>query len=952
MFESIQFEYPRWLWLLALALPLMGMAWFTRRKIGPVRLIVALLARLLLLAVLVAAISELSYGKLVDDLGVVFVLDRSASVSDDSRRTSVAFVQESLGAMQEGDRAGVVAFGADAYVEREVSDNPDFHTVETDPGIHQTDVAAALRLAQATLPADAAHRIVLLSDGEETRGDARGQVTLTARDDLELSVVALGRGALPEVVVESLIVPDSVERGAGFEVQVIARSVRAGSGRLRLFRNDRYLGEVPAELSGGRADKFTFRQTADEPGLYRYRAVLEVDDGELDTLPQNNEVVATVKVSGSQKVLYVEGSSGQARHLLAALRGDGLEVDVVGPADLPPTLSAMRPYASIILSDIPAHMLTSVQQKALRSYVRDLGRGFVMVGGENSFGVGGYYKTEVEELLPVNMDIEDKKHFPSLAMILAIDRSGSMAGSGQASKIGMAKEAAIRAVELMTERDQVGVVTFDAAGSWAVPMTPLTDKRAVIEKISSIRAGGGTDIYPALKMGYKALDDSGAALKHVVLLSDGITGDAAFQQLIQSNHDGAQVTLTSIAVGQDADRFTMRQFAQWGGGRYYLVTDPHAIPQIFTRETMLASRSFIVEEEFVPARAEPSSLVKGIASLPSLSGHVAVDPKPRATVALTATDEMPLLAHWRYGLGKSVAFTSDCKARWARNWVGTPEYGKLWSQIVRWSMGSDQSGDLQVVTEIDRGTLRITVDAYDEAGNFRNFLDGSARVVAPDLSVKELPLRQIAPGRYQATMTVDRDGSYLAGVSMSSGDTPIGQVVAEAVQPYSPEYRTPASGSSLLPELARLGNGTVIADPAEVFRRPDVARRVPQPLWPPLLIAALLLLLLDVALRRMDLSALGGPSLVTTIHKVSAAAAPPPPRKVPEAVARASAAAETPTTAERAAAAEDEDEEPARVAVTPIGGSVDPEKPKAGDGTYVGGLLAARRRAKDRIEED
>jgi len=948
VFEALQFEYPRWLWLLTAAVPLIAMAWFTRRKVSRLRLLAALAARLLLLLLLVAAISGLTYGKLVDDLGVVFVLDRSASVSDGARRTSVGFVQQALEGMKEGDRAGVVAFGADAYVEREVSEEPDFHAVETDPGVHQTDVAAALRLAQATLPADAAHRVVLLSDGEETRGDASAQVTLTARDDLELSVVPLSRGALPEVVVENLVVPDKVQRGEGFEVRVIARSVRAGNGTLRLFRNDRYLGEVPAPLTGGRADVFSFRQTADEPGLYRYRAVLEVADGELDSLPQNNEVVATVQVAGSQKVLYVEGMSGQARYLANALRGDGIEVDVVGPADLPPTLAEMRPYASIVVSDVPAHVLTSVQQKALQSYVRDLGRGFVMVGGESSFGVGGYYKTPVEELLPVQMDIEDKKHFPSLAMILAIDRSGSMAGAGQASKIEMAKEAAIRAVELMTERDQVGVVTFDSAGSWAVPMTPLTDKQAVIQKIASIRAGGGTDIYPALKMGYKALDDSGAALKHVVLLSDGITGDAAFQQLIKGSYDSQQTTLTSIAVGGDADRFTMRQFAQWGGGRYYLVTDPHAIPQVFTRETMLASRSFIVEEDFVPARAEPSTLLKGIPALPTLHGHVAADPKPRATVALTATDDLPLLAHWRYGLGKSVAFTSDCKSRWARDWVGTAEYTKLWSQIVRWSMGSDQSGDLQVVSEIDRGQLRITVDAFDESGNFRNFLDGTARVVAPDLTVRELPLRQIAPGRYSATMDVDADGSYLAGVSMSSGDTPIGQVVSEAVQPYSPEYRTPASGSSLLPELARLGGGTVIADPADVFRRPEVARRVPEPLWPPLVIAALLLLLLDVALRRLDLSAFGKPGMVTTVQRVAAA---PPPRSPPEAVSRAVAAAAKAPAAAPPPGDGEAAEEPARVAVTPIGEDVKPDAPEAGDGTYVGGLLAARRRAKDKMDD-
>ena len=940
MLETLQFEHPSALWLL-LGVPLLvAMAVFSRRRISRGRLWMATAVRIVLLLVLVTALSELTYGHMVDDLGVVFVVDRSASVSDQGRKAATNFIQQSMKSMEEGDRAAVVVFGADAYVEREMSPDAAFHGVETDPGVHHTDIAAGLRLAQATLPSDAAHRVVLLSDGEETRGDAAGQVLLGSGD--ELSVVALGRGALPEVVLESLIVPDNVDDGSGFEIRVVARSVREGSAVLRLYRNEHYLGDVPVELSGGRADVFTFRQVADEPGLLRYRAILEVDDGDLDALPQNNEVMATVQVSGSPRVLYVEGASGQSGHLTTALRGDGIDVDVVGAGEFPATLASMRPYAAIILSDVPAHVLTSVQMDALHSYVRDLGRGFVMIGGENSFGVGGYYKTPVEELLPVQMDIEDKKHFPSLAMVLAIDRSGSMSGTGQASKIGMAKEAAIRSVELMTERDMVGVVTFDSAGSWAVPLQTLDDKQGVMQRIASIRAGGGTDIYPALKMANAQLAGSGAALKHVVLLSDGITGDAAFEALIRDAYQKHNITLTAIAVGSDADRMTMRQFAQWGGGRYYLVTDPHAIPQIFTRETMLASRSFVVEEDFKPVPKDPSTLLKGLdsANLPVLHGYVATGPKPRASVPLLATNDAPLLAHWRYGLGKSVAFTSDCKARWGRSWIHTPEYTKLWSQTVRWVMGDPLGGDLQVVTEIDRGVLRVTVDAFDESGAFRNFLDGSARVVAPDLTVRELPLRQVAPGRYVATMEVDQDGSYLAGIAMSAGDKPVGQVVAEAVQPYSPEYRTPAVGSSLLPELARLGGGAVLSDPAEVFRRPDEARRVPHPLWPPLLLIALVLLLMDVALRRLDLSR--RPGVVTTVQSIVARPAPRSPVAEVAAATAAAAEVETPETP---------GEPPARVAVTPVGQEHE-EAPREGDGSYVGGLLAARRRAKDRLEDE
>jgi hypothetical protein len=420
-----------------------------------------------------------------------------------------------------------------------------------------------------------------------------------------------------------------------------------------------------------------------------------------------------------------------------------------------------------------------------------------------------------------------------------------------------------------------------------------------------------------------------------------MTSPGAYQQLLTDAHDNKHITLTSIGIGSDTDRTTMEQFARWGGGNYYLVTDPSAIPAIFTRETLLASRSFLIEEDFRAAMASPSELTAGIeaAKIPTLHGYVATSPKERATIAMVVPgDEKnePLLAHWRYGLGRSVAWTSDAKGRWASEWVGTESYTALWGQIARFVVAQGGDSALQLETEIREGRLEITVDAFDASGGFKNFLKGDARVVAPDLTVHPIELRQVAPGRYRATLPVDQDGSWLVGVALSEGEEVVGQAVEEAVQPYSPEYRSRGAGPGLVAELGRLGGGGVITDPAQVFSRPAVARKIPHALWPWLMGLAALLLLFDVASRRLDLSSAGPGSIVRT----PAAAGPKfqfraDPRKAP-------LKAPTESGEQIVDALEEVDEGPVKKKPAV---EVDPK-------SYAGRLLAARRTARKKLGED
>jgi Mg-chelatase subunit ChlD len=508
---SIGFDRPELLWLFAALPALWAASLGSRRKLARSRRLLAIAARTSLWSAIVLAVSGITWRRAVDDLAVVFVLDRSASVGPAGRDAAVAWVREALQNQRDHDLAGVVAVGGDALVEAEPREQLDLAGVESDPDPNQSDLGAGIRLATALLPADRTRRIVVLTDGEQTRGDAARQALSAAGDDLSIAVVPVGTERRPEVLVDDLVVPPRVDQGAAYDVKVVARAEQDTDAKLRLWRNDAYLGELAVQLVGGRATVIPVPPQGGEPGLYRYRAALEVPDPAADGFSENNQAVATVQVAGRPRLAVVEGSRGEGDHLATAMRGAGLDVDLLSAADLPAGLEGIREYAAVILVNVPAYELTVRQQQALASSVRDLGHGLAMVGGDHAFGLGGYHQTPIEEVLPVEMDLTDKSRFPKLAMVLVIDKSGSM-GGGQGSKLALAEEAATLTADLLNPRDELGVVAFDDAATWVVPLQALSDKPAVETLIQSIRPGGGTDLYPALDAAFTALDASDAAL--------------------------------------------------------------------------------------------------------------------------------------------------------------------------------------------------------------------------------------------------------------------------------------------------------------------------------------------------------------------------------------------------------------------------------------------------------
>ena len=836
----------------------------------------AIAARAAVLLTILGGLGGLALHRATDAESVLFLLDASDSVSLENRAKERQYVAEAVKAAGPRDRYGVITFGGIPVLETPVGREPLPTTPPRVTDSRATDIGAAIRLALAAFPQEGARRIVLLSDGDENRGNARDAARQAKGDGADIYAVPLKNEYGSEVLIERLVAPPEVKYGESFLVRVMAWSAKDTTGHLSLYRDGDFVGAQPVKLSAGK-NVFAYQQAIDRGGFHIFQARLEAPD---DVIEENNRGIAAVAVRGKPRVLYVEKDRDQGANLLNALRAQNLEVDIVGPDAVPKSMLALTKYDSVILSNISALRMSKPQMETIRSYVRDQGGGLVMLGGDESFGVGGYYRTPIEEALPVTMEARQKVEIPSLAIALVIDRSGSMeetTGESKLSKIELAKEAAQLVVELLDERNEVGAIAFDTGWNWVVPMGPAKDKDQILKEIATIKAGGGTELFPPLKEAYQTIFDRQALLRHVLVLSDGQIESADFPGLVRRMQKD-KITVSTVAIGADADVRFMTNLSRLGRGRFYYTDDVYSIPRILTLETQLASKASLVEQAFRPVLTRPGhEIVQDVHwdQVPPLGGYVSATPKPKADLLLVSNQGDPVLAAWRYGLGRSVAFTSDAKAKWGVLWLKWDDYGKLFGQMLRWSLRTAQRQQVvaSVVQTGDGGQVQL--EAVDEKGDFINFVDATMGVVAPDKTQRVLPLTQIGPGRYQGSFDSDGEGAYLVGISERKDQKLLGSEVASLIVPYSPEHRALAADEGLLRDLVTLSGGAAPTEPGHVFTQNRRQARVRMEAWPYLLGLALLFFLVDVALRRFGMrEALGrrttSPGLFTTGSAASA----------------------------------------------------------------------------------
>jgi Ca-activated chloride channel homolog len=612
--------------------------------------------------------------------------------------------------------------------------------------------------------------------------------------------------------------------------------------------------EQEVQLKTG-TNPVVFRDSLRERGNHTYELLVE---SPADTLAENNLLQGVVEVKGPPRVLLLSAQKESQRVISRVLQVQGYAVVESAPDTHPLSLSELSAYDLLVLDNVPAFQLTYAKMETIEKYVRDLGGGLLVIGGSQSYGAGGYFRTPLERILPVDMRPPARLEMPHVALLFVIDKSGSMgAGSEGSTKLDLAKAAAIAAADIMNPTDQVGVLAFDANWDWALPFRQVGKGEWISERLAGLQSDGGTDLYKAMVEAHRVIATKQAAIKHVIVLSDGLTDKADFYTLVtRMARDG--ITVSTVSVGNDADVQLMADIAKNGKGRGYVALDPQTIPQIFTTETLLISRDLLIEKPVIPSIVTATGPLKGIPqnNLPTMRGYVLTYPKPRAELLMRA-DKDPLLVSWRYGLGRVLAFTSDLSGRWGKDWVAWQGFPQWASQLARDTMRKILETRTHTDFHADGESIKVVTDLVSRDGKFLNHLKLKANITAPNRTSQEQALQQTAPGRYEGKFTPAQRGVHFVTLFAegSGGEATLPVATVPYIAPYPKEYRQLRPNLALLSRLAEETGGEMLdpekfADGLKRLYTPTPGKgRQGQETWWPLAGAGLFLFLADLILR-------------------------------------------------------------------------------------------------------
>lgn len=859
---ELRFIQPDYLWLLLL----IPVAWYTARRLhalDPIRRWTVLVLRTLVLLLLILSLARPEIALRSTNMTVYFLLDVSESIPLQVREEAADTISELVDVKPRDDEAGLIVFGADASIEIMGVRQFDFDgTISSVVNTQGTDISAAMRLALSAFPGNRLQRMVLLSDGNENRGSALEVARLARNSNVPVDVIPLTYTHANDVQLDRLVVPEQTARDTPFDIKVFLSSDVDTTGLLRLFEDGELIVEQQVDISAGRNAPLILSRRLAEGGFHRYRAEIQVEG---DTRPQNNQALAFTTVQSDPRVLYIEGDQVNRNYLAAALMAEEIEVDFRGTDGIPFNLEEIQSFDTMILSNVHANQMTNQQMQMIERAVQDLGIGLIMIGGEDSFGAGGYQDTPIEAALPVSMDIKQKQVLPNGALVTILHTVEIPQGNA------WAREIAIASLDVLSSQDYYGVLYYGlrpgpslSGGGWANQgefwlwepgLQQVGDKRAMRAMIRGVQPMDMPSFDAIFRLALEELEDIRTEAKHIVLVSDGDPAPPSRDLAVRIREAGISISTVLIAPHfEDAAVQTMRQLSYWGGGEFYYPKTPDELPRIFVKEASVVRRSLIFEETFFPVGDQPSEILSGIDTLRQLHGYVVTSDKDLATVALRTHNDDPLLAHWRYGLGKTVAFTSDAKNRWATNWVDWDGYVQFWSQLVRWSMRETSTNNFQVATDLSGGRGRVVVDALDPDGGFLNFLEFDTTVIGPDMEPQSVRVRQVGPGRYEGEFPAADVGTYM--VRLATGEEEAMEtVVSGSALSFSPEYETSRANVRFLERIAEESGGRVADINYNAFERTQAPATQPRPIWEWLLLLGLLLIPADVFVRRVYVDA-------------------------------------------------------------------------------------------------
>lgn len=801
--------------------------------------------RVMVYVLLVMAMADIQISLKNTMTSTIFLVDLSDSVRAQQKKAE-QLIKEAMDALPKNEQIGIVTFGKDSKVEQFVTDKNLFERLNTVPTSSATNLEKAVQAAISLYPENTAKRLVVITDTLENEGKVSNLSSTILSNKIAVSYVTLDGSKTPEVYVSNVTIPDNVTLGDVFTVTVEVESNVKTTAILTLYEGSTKKQTEKVEIQTG-TNTFLFQDQQQEGGLKNYRVVIEPIEDETTV---NNEFVAFTNAVAPARFLVIEGSLGESSEFVKLLKAANYEYDTVTPEIAPTKIVTLCKYKGIILLNADAQRLSEGFLHNIESYVKDYGGGVIAIGGRHSYGPGNYKDTALETILPVTMDIETPVQNPSKSVVLVIDHSGSMSDtSGNVDNLTLAKEAASSTVDLLENTDQIGVVAFDDTYSWVVPLQTVSDKETIKKQIAGITIGGGTSIYPAVNAAAESLKKNISQIKHIILLTDGQDGFATYEPLYKKLEDNF-ITLSTVGMGTSVDEKLMKELAYRGSGRYYVSNIGTDIPKIFMEEMVLASKSYLVNREFVPSVLGTSSLAANASSegIPKLYGYVATTKKSMATNHMVSDTDEPILTTWQYGLGKTVAFTPDGENLWTKDFAKWTKYATIWKNIFDF-----------VVTELEDGEEVLQIDQTADGAvltyqtkDFQS--DTTIEVVYTEEggTKQSIVLEAISPGQFQGEIPLEKTGVYGLSVQKKEEGVVVSSKTRAVTKQYSKEYRF-LKGTTSFEQFVKEVDAISLTTGDAIFSQQVVQAKKNRTITPWLLVVAMCLFFLDIVVRRVDI---------------------------------------------------------------------------------------------------
>ncbi len=851
--------HPIWL---ALAIPLAAAWLLWRHSTRFLRY-----TRLALLLLILLALCGLAV-KLPSRNGtIVLIADRSLSMPQGAEAAQKEAIDLIGRAMTSDDRLAVVSFGQSAAIERPPQRGA-FAGFTNEVGRDASNLAEAIDKALALIPQNAPGKILVISDGRWTGRDPALATSKAATRGVTIDYRSLQRSSANDLAIAQIDAPVRVTPGEAFMITAWVKSPLRQDISYELRRGGQVMAAGKTNAVEG-LNRLTFRDLAGEPGAQGYTIrVFPNGAGADDPVPENNSAKVLVGVQGPRPLLLVSSSpnSGLARLLSAG----GMKVTLAAPEDCDWSLDSLAQYSGVLIENVPAEKITNRGMDSIASWVSEAGAGLMMTGGRRAYGPGGYFKSPLEPVLPVSMELRQEHRKLALAIVVAMDRSGSMTASvgGGRTKMDLANLAAAQVLDMLTPMDEFGVVAVDSVSHIIADLQKVDDAGSVRNRILKIDSGGGgIFVFEALTTAAEMLLRAQSGTRHIILFADAADSEepGEYRELLREcEQSGVTVSVIGLGKPTDVDAELLRDIARRGNGQIFFTENAEELPRLFAQDTIIVARSMFLDQP-TPVQFTGGLITltgKQFTGLQSIGGYNLTYLRPKANLAAVTTDEYkaPVVASWQAGGGRVLCYLGEADGQYAGAVAGWKDAGDFFTSLTRWVAGDsgDMPGNMLLTQDVKNGVARIELHLDPERDK--------AGAASPSGSPIVTTLRGVAgskPSSEKAEMRWASADTLEVEIPLRGNETALSTVevpgagrvtLAPVALPYSPEFK-PVSGEEGLAALARLAQVTGGKERVELSGVWKDLPRLPRliALSPWLLMLATILLLIEVLERHTGL---------------------------------------------------------------------------------------------------